>query len=187
MYITSLTGDNEAAIAQIIDFFVEGFQRRSSESFANHENALEEIQDSLAPERISRIAIDDDGTVLGWIGAMPHYEGKTWELHPLVVRRDRQRQGVGSALVADLEEQVRQQGGLTIFIGTDDENGETSLAGVDLYPNILDHLSQMQNLRQHPYEFYQKQGYAIVGGIPDANGFGKPDILMAKRIGRNEE
>jgi hypothetical protein len=25
-------------------------------------------------------------------------------------------------------------------------------------------------------------GYTIVGVIPDANGLGKPDILMAKRI-----
>jgi len=26
-------------------------------------------------------------------------------------------------------------------------------------------------------------GYAIVGVIPDANGPGKPDIIMAKRMG----
>jgi hypothetical protein len=40
------------------------------------------------------------------------------------------------------------------------------------------------NLRLYPYEFYQKQGYVIVGAIPDVNGFGKPDILMAKRVDR---
>ena len=27
-------------------------------------------------------------------------------------------------------------------------------------------------------------GYALVGVIPDANGLGKPDIMMAKRVGR---
>jgi aminoglycoside 6'-N-acetyltransferase I len=36
----------------------------------------------------------------------------------------------------------------------------------------------------HPYEFYQKLGYVIVGVIPDANGPGKPDILMAKSLAR---
>jgi hypothetical protein len=34
------------------------------------------------------------------------------------------------------------------------------------------------------YEFYQKQGYVIVGVMPDANGLGKPDILMAKSVVR---
>lgn len=34
----------------------------------------------------------------------------------------------------------------------------------------------------HPYEFYQTLGFVILGVIPDANGLGKPDILMAKRL-----
>jgi aminoglycoside 6'-N-acetyltransferase I len=45
-------------------------------------------------------------------------------------------------------------------------------------------LQTIGNLRRHPYEFYQKLGYVIVGVIPDTNGFGKPDIFMAKRVGR---
>lgn len=182
MQIVYLTAENEAAIQQIIPFFVACFQGRSSAAFANPENALEEIQDSFAPDRISRIALDQHGNVLGWIGAISQYDGNAWELHPFVVKPDRQRRGVGKALVADLEEQVRQRGGTTIYIGTDDENGETSLFGIDLYPNIWQHVAQIKNLKQHPYEFYQKQGYTIVGVIPDANGFGKPDIMMAKRL-----
>ena len=68
------------------------------------------------------------------------------------------------------------------MLGTDDERGETSLADVELYPNPLDHLQQLENPGGHPYEFYRKVGYTFVGVIPDANGFGKPDIFMAKRI-----
>ena len=75
-----------------------------------------------------------------------------------------------------------KQGGINIFLGTDDEDYMTSLAGTDLYPNVAEHIINIKNLRKHPYEFYKKMGYMIVGVIPDANGFGKPDIWMAKRI-----
>jgi len=44
----------------------------------------------------------------------------------------------------------------------------------------------IRNLGRHPYEFYQKLGYVIVGVIPDANGLGKPDILMAKSVARSK-
>ena len=100
------------------------------------------------------------------------------------MRPDQQRKGIGRALVVDLEMQVRERGGITIYLGTDDENSMTTLADIDLYPNVMEHMVHIQNLRGHPYEFYQKQGYVIVGVIPDANGLGKPDIIMAKRVAR---
>jgi aminoglycoside 6'-N-acetyltransferase I len=120
---------------------------------------------------------------MGWIGAISSYDGHAWEMHPLVVRRDRRRRGVGRALVDDLGDQVRTRGGFTIYLGTDDENRRTSMGGVDLYPDVLDALVHIRNLRGHPFSFYEKVGFVIVGAIPDANGFGKPDILMAKRVG----
>ncbi|EPU1074472.1 aminoglycoside N-acetyltransferase AAC(6')-Ia, partial [Klebsiella pneumoniae] len=40
----------------------------------------------------------------------------------------------------------------------------------------------IKNIKNHPYEFYQKCGYSIVGVIPDANGKRKPDIWMWKKI-----
>jgi hypothetical protein len=93
-----------------------------------------------------------------------------------------QRRGIGRALVADLEVQVRQRGALTILLGSDDETTMTTLSGVDLYPDVWPHIRSIRNLRGHPFEFYQKCGFVIVGVVPDANGFGKPDILMAKRV-----
>lgn len=63
----------------------------------------------------------------------------------------------------------------------------TSFGGIDLYPNPLNHLSRKENLRGHPYEFYRKLGFVIVGLTPDANGFGKPDIFLAEPlVGRQE-
>ena len=58
----------------------------------------------------------------------------------------------------------------------------TTLSGVSLYPNPWEHIASIKNLKGHPYEFYQKQGYTITGVVPDANGPGKPDILMSKRL-----
>jgi len=72
-------------------------------------------------------------------------------------------------------------GGKVLFVGTDDEDERTNLSGLDLFPDVLRHLSGLANLRGHPFGFYQRMGFSIVGVVPDANGFGRPDILMAKR------
>jgi aminoglycoside 6'-N-acetyltransferase I len=181
MRIIDLSRENEEAVRQTAVLLVEGF-KGPMPAWPDMDAALEEVDESLGPGRISRVAVDDRGTVLGWIGGRPRYEGHVWELHPLVVHPDHQRKGIGRALVADLEEQVRARGSLTLWLGTDDLDDRTSLSGVDLYPNPLAHLAQIANLRDHPFEFYQKVGFSIVGVMPDANGPGKPDIYMAKRV-----
>jgi aminoglycoside 6'-N-acetyltransferase I len=160
---------------------VGAFAEHSPDSWPDLPSALEEISEALAPGKVCLAALDEGGAVLGWIGAQHEY-ALVWELHPLAVRPSNQRQGVGRALVAEVEARVRTLGGLTLRLGTDDEDDQTSLAGLDLYPNPLEHLARLQNRRGHPFEFYQRCGYAVIGVIPDANGFGKPDILMAKRL-----
>ena len=182
MQIIDLTTDNENFIQQAAQLLVAGFKAHWPDAWPNLEAAGQEMQEALQPDKISRVAVDDQGLVLGWIGGISGYDGHAWELHPLVVHPDYQGQGIGRALVADFEQQVRERGGLTIYLGSDDQDDMTTLAGTDLYPNVIDHLARIKNLRRHPYEFYQKQGYTIVGVIPDANGLGKPDILMAKRV-----
>jgi aminoglycoside 6'-N-acetyltransferase I len=98
------------------------------------------------------------------------------------VRRGYDRRGIGRALVLDLEEQVRRRGIQTLFVGSDDEDGETTLAGRDLYPEVVAALASLKDLRGHPFGFYQRMGFSVVGAVPDANGPGKPDILLAKRL-----
>ncbi len=182
MQIIDLCPDSLEAIQQAAALLVEGFQEHWPNAWPDLDSALEEVQESFGADRISRIAVDDAGTVLGWIGGIQQYNGNVWELHPLVVRSDCRGKGVGRSLVADLEERVRERGGLTLWLGTDDEDNMTTLAGVNLYPNVFEHIATIKNLHGHPYEFYQKCGFVIVGVVPDANGPGKPDIYMAKPV-----
>ena len=73
-----------------------------------------------------------------------------------------------------------KRGGITVYLGTDDELGRTTLSGTDLFEDTFDKISNIKNLNGHPFEFYIKKGYKIVGVVPDANGIGKPDIIMAE-------
>ena len=184
MRIVNFPADDADVIHQAATLLVEGFREHWPNGWPAMDAALEEMQEALEPGKICRVAVDDQGKVLGWIGALSEYEGNAWELHPLIVHPAHQGKGIGRALVADLEEQVRAQGGLTIYLGTDDEDFMTSLSQVDLYENTWEHIANIRNLKGHPYEFYQKMGFTIIGVIPDANGWNKPDIMMAKRVGR---
>jgi aminoglycoside 6'-N-acetyltransferase I len=168
-------------IEQVATMLMDGFREHWWDAWATLEEAIAEVKESLEEGRISRIAIAEDGTLLGWIGGQ-HFYAEVWELHPLVVQIDQQGKGIGRALVADLEEKVRERGGLTLMLGSDDQDEMTTLSGVDLYQNLWQHIANIQNIKGHPYEFYQKLGYTITGVVPDANGIGKPDILMAKRL-----
>jgi aminoglycoside 6'-N-acetyltransferase I len=181
--ITDLLPDDEPRIRQTAAVLVEAF-RDWTDTYSTLDEALEEVRESFDEGRVSRVALDADGAVVGWIGGIREYDGHAWELHPLAVRPDWQRRGVGRALVADLEAIVRERGGTTVYLGTDDEDDRTSLAGTDLYPNVWEHISRIENRGNHPFAFYLSCGYAITGVIPDANGPGKPDILMAKRVAR---
>lgn len=127
-------------------------------------------------------AFIQDNHLIGFTGAIPQYGITGWELHPLVVNESFRCKGIGSQLVYALEKEVAAHGGITIYLGSDDEFGKTSLSGVDLFEDTFEKIRNIKNPGRHPYEFYQKIGYKIVGVIPDANGQGKPDIWMAKRI-----
>jgi aminoglycoside 6'-N-acetyltransferase I len=182
MNIISLTRENEPLLRQAAQLLVDAFREHWPDAWPTLEEALEEIDEMLEAERICRVSVDEQENLLGIIGGIPGYDGLVWELHPLAVQPSLQGQGIGRALVEDFEEQVRLKGGLTITLGTDDEDNMTSLSGVDLYENLWEKIRDVRNLKNHPFEFYQKMGYIITGIVPDANGIGKPDILMAKRV-----
>ncbi len=182
MNITSLDPNNRKLIQQAAQLIVDAFREHWPDAWPTLEEGLKEIREMLESERICRAAVDENGNLLGIIGGIPAYDGHVWELHPLAILPSMQGQGIGRALVEDFEEQIRMKGGLTITLGSDDEDGMTSLANIDLYENLWEKIRDIRNFKDHPFEFYQKMGYVITGVVPDANGIGKPDILMAKRV-----
>lgn len=175
MDIRDFERDNEQFKAEAAELFAESFPCSYLDS------AAEEVEDCLAEGKIALMAVED-GHLVGLVGAVAHYGVTGWELHPLAVKQAYQQRGIGTQLVQALEREVVSRGGITIYLGTDDEFDQTSLSNTDLYQDTYSKIEHIRNLRRHPFEFYQKMGYKIVGIIPDANGIGKPDIIMAKRI-----
>lgn len=182
MRVSDLRSGDEATIQQVAALLVGGFATNWPEYLPDLDAASREVRKAFGEDHISLVALGEEGAALGWIGGISRYHGRVWELHPLVVAIGHQGQGIGRALVAALEERVRERGGLTITLGTDDVTGQTTLSDVNLLPDVWGHIASIRNLRRHPYEFYQKLGYVITGVVPDANGLGKPDILMAKSL-----
>lgn len=180
--IVAVDPGDERMLRWMAELLVEGFRTMAPDAWPDLSSAEQEVRDALKPGRTCRVAVDDSGGVLGWIGGISAYDGHACELHPLVVDQDRQGLGIGRALVADLEEWARAAGASVMYLGTDDQAGLTSLGGADLFPGVLDHLRTIRNVHAHPFEFYQRCGFEIVGVIPDANGPGKPDIFMAKSL-----
>ena len=183
MKIITPQPNDEKFIQQAAQLIVDAFRVHWPDAWPTFEAGLEEADEWFEEGKICRAAIDDEGNLLGVISGMPHYDGYVWELHPLAVQPNMQGKGIGKTLVEDFEEQVKLKGGLTITLGSDDEDNMTSLSNVDLYEKTWEKIQNIRNLRGHPFEFYQKMGFVISGVMPDANGRGKPDILMSKRVG----
>jgi aminoglycoside 6'-N-acetyltransferase I len=180
MHIIDLDPADEPLVARAAAVYFAAFRRLFPHT--SYLAARAEVEELLSPENIVRAAIDENGRVLGWVAAAPGYGGNVWELHPLAVHPDHQGQGVGRALVEDLEAQVASRGALTLWLGSDEAGGLTSVAGVDLYPDVALHLAEVTAQRPHPLGFYLRLGFRVVGFMPDANGPGLPDIYLAKRV-----
>ncbi|TVR62580.1 MAG: GNAT family N-acetyltransferase [Spirochaetaceae bacterium] len=160
----------------------ETFIEKGIDAWCTIEDAREEVAECTAEGMIC-IGLVIDGELIGWGGVRPMYDTVTLELHPLVVRLDRQRAGIGTTIVRELEARAEAAGALNIVLGTDDETGRTNLCEFDFeqFP-VGEAIARLKNVNDHPFSFYEKCGYRVIGIIPDANGPGKPDIWMWRRI-----
>src|SRR4051812_17917548 len=178
--IADLNRDTPELVEQAAVLLHDAFHNRTDD-WQELETAREEVMESLAPGRISRVALDAADTVLGWSGAIPGYRGRVWELHPLVVAKSHRRRGIGRALVEDLERLLAGRGAATLWLGSDDEHNETNLGGMNLYDDVAGAIRGFRTIEgEHPGGFYLRLGFRVVGVMPDANGSGKPDIFFAK-------
>lgn len=130
-----------------------GLLQANFECWSTAELAYDEVEESFGEGRISRIAVDEAGNVMGWIAGISQYSGRVWELHPLVVSKSHRMKGVGAMLVADFEQQAAARGAITIILGSDDEDSSTSFAGQDLYSDFPAQLANFEG-NNHPTSFY---------------------------------
>jgi aminoglycoside 6'-N-acetyltransferase I len=172
----ALTPHQRAEAARLLR---DGFAHMPNAFDGRHE---EEVASFFTDPARSALAALEGETLVGWVGLIETYD-YAWELHPLVVDPPHQRRGVGAALTQALEDRARARGVLTVYLGSDDHIGGSDLYGRELFPDVAGKIAGIAETAGRPFGFYRKQGYEVVGLIPDANGPGKPDILMAKRIG----
>lgn len=175
MQIIELSKETIDYNKQAADLLKEAFPQ----AYSNCSEA--EICKCLGEDRVAVAAIDGE-TLLGFVGAIPQYGITAWELHPLVVDEKYRSQGIGTILCFTLEGILKEKGCLTIYLGSDDENNSTTLSNTNLFQDTFQKIRNIKNMNEHPFEFYEKNGYQIVGVIPDANGIGKPDIWLAKSL-----
>jgi aminoglycoside 6'-N-acetyltransferase I len=180
MQVLPVSRESTAWHKQMARLLVLGFRDEHPEAWPDLESAMEEVRVVLADG--FAFAAVEGAEVLGWIGGALQYHGHVCELHPLVVDERVRRRGIGRELVTFFEREAKARGAVTAFIGADDEANATTLGGAELYPNPLQHLQDVKVTGKHPLDFYRAVGYAIAGVLPDANGPGKPDIFLTKRL-----
>jgi GNAT superfamily N-acetyltransferase len=122
----------------------------------------EEVIDSYlhAPDSYNVLVAEEDAAIVGYIcyGLTPLTES-TWDIYWLVISLNKRGQGVGGALTAFAEEQIKNDGGRLIVIETSAKPGY-----------------------EKTRHFYLRHGYEIICQIPDFYAPGDDKIILQKRL-----
>jgi len=174
--------ESEEIIKKAADLLYITFFEINGNIWLKNENDAFNVVKKCINETNICIGIKLENNLIGWVGLRPLYE-KTWELHPIVVKKEFQGKKYGHILLSELENIAYKNGIIGIVAGTDDETNSTSLSEKEINgENIFEEIKNIRNYKNHPFEFYKKCGYIVVGIIPNANGQNKPDIWLWKDI-----
>jgi aminoglycoside 6'-N-acetyltransferase I len=92
--IADLRNLPEAAREQAATLLVHEFD--APRGWPNIELAREEVAYVLRGG--FAFGLTDADVLLGWVGGLPEYAGRVWELHPMVVRREHRRREMAASL-----------------------------------------------------------------------------------------
>ena len=178
-------GESQETMEQAVKLLLETFPQSGMWPDLDEETAWEEVNECKDDQNIC-IGLKLENKLIGWLGLKPMYP-KTWELHPMAVKPEFQGKGYGKILINELEKIARKKGIIGIFAGSDDETNKTSLSEKEITKdNLFEEIKNVKNYGNHPFQFYQKCGFNIIGIIPNANGPNKPDILLWKDIRKQD-
>jgi len=181
-YIFCNINESTETKEQAIRLLLETFPKANMWPDLDEETAIETVNESIADENIC-IGIKINNELIGWGCLCPDYWDKTWELHPFAISTKFQGKGYGQMLMGKIEKLAQEKGAIGIILGSGDEGKLTSLSEKEINEeNIFEEIKNIKNNKNHPYEFYKKCGFIIIGIVPDAYGSGKTDIIMWKKI-----
>jgi aminoglycoside 6'-N-acetyltransferase I len=180
-YTVCRISESKETMEKAAKLLVETFSQSGMWPDLNEKIAADEVNECVDEQNIC-IGIKVDNTLIGWVCLRPMYK-TTWELHPMVIKTESQKKGYGKILITELEKRAVEKEIIGMFVGSDDETNKTSLSKIAITEdNIFDEIKNIKNHKNHPYEFYKKCGFIVVGIIPNANGPNKPDIWLWKDI-----
>jgi ribosomal protein S18 acetylase RimI-like enzyme len=124
----------------------------------------EELIDSYLSDPVDSgylvLVAEVNSEIAGYIcwGLTPLTEG-TWDIYWIATAREKQGQGIGSALLFSVEAKIKESKGRLVFIETSSKPGY-----------------------EKTERFYRSHGYEVICRIPDFYAPGDDKLLLQKRL-----
>ncbi len=124
------------------------------------EEVIDSYLQSLSQSGYHILVAEIEKSVVGYIcyGPAPLTEG-TWDIYWVAVGREEQSRGVGSVLMTFAEDEIRKARGRLAIIETSSQ-------------------PEYEKTRR----FHHRQGYEVVGRIPDFYAPGDDKLILQKRL-----